>query len=102
MPLSKNTTITIAAAIVVAGAAAYFLWMRPAADDTVTVADYGPASTAQATFLTLAGQLDPISFDTAVLSDVRFLSLVDITTAIIPEDSGRTDPFAPLPGVARE
>lgn len=101
MALSKNTTITIAAAIVVAGAVAYFLWMRPTEPDSVTIADFGPASTAQATFLTLAGQIQPISFDASVLTDARFLSLVDMKTAILPEESGRSDPFAPLPGVAR-
>lgn len=99
MALSKNTTISIAAGIVVLGVAAYFLWMRPDTQESVTVGA-GPSSLAQATFLTLASQLGPISFNAEVLSDPRFTALVDIKTLIEPEADGRTDPFAPLPGVA--
>lgn len=101
MALSKNTSITIAAAIVVLGVIAYFLWMRPDPEDTITTS-LGASSAAQATFLTLAAQLDSISFDVSVLRDSRFESRVDIQTVIQPEVEGRTDPFAPLPGVATE
>lgn len=99
MALSKNTTISIAAGIVVLGIVAYFLWMRPDTQESVTVSGLGPSSQAQATFLTLAAQLEPISFDPRVLSDPRFTALVDIRTLIEPEAEGRVDPFAPLPGV---
>ncbi len=101
MALSKNTSITIAAAIVVLGVIAYFLWMRPNAEDTITTS-VGASSAAQATFLTLAAQLGSISFDVTVLRDPRFEALVDIKTVIQPEVEGRTDPFSPLPGVAAE
>lgn len=102
MALSKKKSITIAAAVVVLGLVAYFVWLRPQPVDNVSVAGFGPASEAQATFLTLAAQLQPIAFDASVLSDPRFLSLVDIKTAVLPETSGRSDPFAPLPGVSAQ
>ena len=102
MALSKNTSITVAAAVVVLGVVAYFLWLRPEPEENVSIISFGPAGEAQATFLTLAAQLQPIAFDASVLSEPRFLSLVDIKTVIVPEDAGRTDPFAPLPGVAAE
>lgn len=102
MALSKKTSVTVAAAVVVLGIAAYFFWMRTPAEPNVTISDAGAASVAQATFLTLAARLEPVAFDASILSDERFLSLVDIKTAILPEDSGRNDPFAPLPGVAAE
>lgn len=100
MAISKNTTILIASGIVVLGLVAYFLWMRPATEDTITVGGTGAAGEAQATFLTLAAQLDPVGFDSAILQDPRFTTLVDIKTVIVPETSGRNDPFAPLPGVS--
>lgn len=99
MALSKNTTILIASGIVVLGLAAYFLWMRPADNATITVESTGPAGEAQASFLTLAAQLESVGFDAGILMDPRFVSLIDIKTVIIPEASGRNDPFAPLPGV---
>lgn len=99
MALSKKTTISIAAGIVVLGAIAYFVWMRPDAEENVSTSG-GVTSAAQGTFLTLVTRLEPVSFDKSVLSDPRFLALVDIQTAILPEKTGRTDPFAPLSGVA--
>ncbi len=98
MAISKNTSILIAAGIVILGVVAYFLWFR-APEATVTVESEGPASQAQATFISLASQLEPVGFDTGILTDSRFTALIDIKTAILPETAGRTDPFAPLPGV---
>lgn len=102
MALSKKKTIIIAAAIVVLGVVAYFLWLRPTTEENVSVVGFGPTGQAQATFLTLAAQLQPIAFNASVLSDPRFAALIDIKTVIAPEASGRTDPFAPLAGVREE
>lgn len=102
MALSKKKTIIIAAAIVVLGVVAYFLWLRPTTDENISIVGYGPTGEAQATFLTLAAQLQPIAFNASVLEDPRFMALVDIKTVIVPEASGRTDPFAPLAGVREE
>lgn len=96
MTLPKNISVIAAAVVVILGAVGYYAFM---AGDEEVITESGPATEAQATFLTLAGQLESISFDQSVLSDPRFTSLVDIKTAIIPETEGRTDPFAPLPGV---
>lgn len=103
MKLSKkNLPLIIAAIVVVGGVVAYFLWLRPVPQPNVSVAGYGPASEAQATFLTLAAQLEPVGFNASVLSDPRLLMLVDLKTAIVQEPEGRTDPFAPLPGIATQ
>ncbi|MES2668736.1 MAG: hypothetical protein V4644_03560 [Patescibacteria group bacterium] len=100
MALSKKTTnLLIAGTIVVLGVAAYLTWMRPTDEENVSVEGLTEATEVQATFLTLAAQLDPVAFDADILSDPRFTALVDIKTAILPENSGRTDPFAPLPGI---
>lgn len=99
MALTKKTSIGIALAIVILGIAGYVFWMQPGADSTISVTGVGPTTEAQTTFLTLAGQLETVAFDQTILSDPRFTALIDIKTAIIPENEGRSDPFAPLPGV---
>lgn len=94
MHLSKTTGIAIVLGLLVLGAAAYLL-LRPKAEAGLAAAG-APASTAEITFLALTSKIDPVGFDTSVLTDPRFMALVDIRTAILPEASGRQDPFAPL------
>jgi hypothetical protein len=93
MHLNKNTIIAIAAGAVLLAAAAYLLFMK--SDSTVALTESLPQSTAEITFVNLASQLEPLGFDTSVLSDPRFMSLIDIHTAIIPESVGHADPFSP-------
>ncbi len=101
-PTKKNTKVYIALAIVVLGAVGYFVWMRAPVTPDIAIVNEGPSSEAQAAFLTLAAQLEPVGFDASILSDPRFVALVDIKTAILPEAGGRPDPFAPLPGIANQ
>lgn len=54
---------------------------------------------AQTQFQALVNELQPISFNVAIFSEPNFLSLVDLTTPIEPESSGRLDPFAPVSGI---
>ncbi|MDB5265250.1 MAG: hypothetical protein JWN64_821 [Parcubacteria group bacterium] len=98
MPISKKTLGIIAGIIVVGGGIAFFL-MRPAEEPVVSEIG-GSSNGTEALFITLSSQLDPVAFDTSVFSDPRFAALVDIHTNIIPEASGRRDPFAPIPGMA--
>lgn len=96
LQLSRTTKIAIAAGVVVLGGIAYFF--MGTSDDAAVMVAPGPASSAEAIFIDLATQLDPVAFDATILSDPRFLGLVDIHTNVVPEAVGRTDPFAPLPG----
>ncbi|MBU1293075.1 hypothetical protein KJ819_03365 [Patescibacteria group bacterium] len=100
--MSRKNLTYIAVGIVVLGAVAYFFMGRTPEIDTITTDSAVPTSEAQSTFLLLAAQLDPISFSPKVLNDPRFLQLQDIHTLIVPEASGRTDPFAPLGGAAAQ
>ncbi len=88
----------IALVIVVVGAGMYYMWGRPSTGSVVT-ADVTPQSSVEATFLGLASELDTVTLDASLFSDVRFLSLKDIHTTIIAEPAGRRDPFASLPGI---
>lgn len=72
---------------------AYFLISGGNASTDVVVASI-PNSDAEVVFVNLASQLVPLSYDTSILSDPRFTSLVDLHTAILPEQKGRRDPFA--------
>ncbi len=92
--MKQNTIIAIVVGIVLIGVGAYLIFLRPVS--TVAVSSTAPTSPAESTFVNLAAQLEPLGFDTGILSDPRFTALVDIHTAIIPEASGRRDPFAPL------
>lgn len=95
---SRNTLILIIVGVILLGVAAYMVFFRDRGGDGVVPVD-GPASSAEFTFMTLASQIEPIVFDTGVLDDPRFMALEDIRTAVIPEPSGKRDPFAPIPGL---
>ena len=93
--LSRTTAVGIILAIIIGGAIWYTMSKEDTEDDIIVESD--PASTAsEANFVTLASELDSISFDTSVLSDMRLLSLMNIHTAITPEPQGRTDPFSSI------
>ncbi len=95
--MNKNTIIAIVIGVVVLAAAAYMLFFN---GDTNVVTEGIPVTPAETTFVNLAAQLEPLGFDTSILSDPRFTALQDIHTAIVPEASGRKDPFAPIPGLS--
>jgi hypothetical protein len=94
---TTNTLLLAAATLVVAGGLYWYFFTGADAPVGARVAG-SPSTEAQAKFETLIGQLGPITFDLAILSDPRFLSLVDLSTPIEEEPIGRKDPFAPLSG----
>jgi hypothetical protein len=95
--MKANTTILIIATLVVAGGAYWYFFTGTGNEPSLT-----PETTQNQTqlqFQLLANQLQPISFNTGIFSDPRFMALADLTTPITPETVGRPDPFAPVPGV---
>lgn len=93
MTISKTTIILAAAGILVLAAAWYVTFGAPDPAEVVS-ADAAPANQAELTFLGLTARIDPVEFDTSILEDPRFKALRDIRTTIVPEASGRPDPFA--------
>ena len=95
-----NQKTIIALIIVIVGVAipGYFLLTSSSKVDTsnevVSTSDIG--NDAEAQFVTLSAQLVPLSFDTTILTDSRFTSLIDLHTIVLPEAIGRRDPFAPI------
>ena len=97
MKIPTKTLLLGAVIVVVLGVAYMYLFSgTPQAPVTATT----PTGAAEQQFLSVAAELQPISFDTTIFSDPRFTSLVDITVPLAPEPQGRPDPFAPLPGLA--
>ena len=99
MNASRNTIILVVLALLVLAAAGYLLFGKGESDPTLSGVD-AAASEAEMTFLNLTAQIEPVAFDTSILSDPRFNALQDMRTAIVPENAGRVDPFAPLSGTA--
>lgn len=97
---SGNTIFLIIATLVVAGGIYWYFFTGNPAQSLPLTSGAAPHSAAQAKFEALTEELGPISFDLTVLSDPRFTGLIDITTPVAPEPSGRSDPFAPVPGVS--
>ena len=93
---NPSSVIVLILALLLLGAGAYMMFGNSGEDGGVT-SDTSPISEAEATFLNLIAQIDPVKFDTSVLDDPRFKILRDLKTPIREEAVGRRDPFAPLP-----
>lgn len=91
---NRTNTLLIVLGVVVLLSAGWLFYQQ--ADSATALSQSGPQSGAEQTFISLAQQLDPISFPTAIFSDPRFTALSDTRTPLTPESAGRTDPFAPL------
>ena len=102
MKFSKTTTYLLIALAVVALISGVVIFnamsSTPSDQEIVTEGDM-TASVDEVLFITLASQIETISFDESFFSDPRFMSLVDIRTPIVPEDVGRRDPFANISGI---
>lgn len=98
MKPNSNTIILVATALFIAALGYWYLGSGSDSGAVLTAASTG--NPAQGRFESLVGELGPITFNTDVLSDPRFNALVDLSTPIATEASGRIDPFAPVPGVA--
>lgn len=99
MKLNSNTILLILAALVVAAGAYWYFFTGTGNELPLT---FGAAENpSQTQFKTLVSELQPISFNTGIFTDPSFTALIDLTTPVSPEASGRPDPFAPIPGLAK-
>jgi hypothetical protein len=94
MPRFSRQEILLTTLVILALLFAYIQFYPETAEQSITVMP--EASEAEQQFISLSSQLDAITIDTKILSDPRFLELVDIATPVLPEDAGRTDPFFPF------
>jgi hypothetical protein len=89
----KSNTILIGIATIIIAAGAYWYFFTGTGNQP-PLSESASANQAHVQFQTLVSELQPISFDTSIFSDARFNALVDLTTPISPEPTGRLDPFA--------
>ncbi|HVB20046.1 MAG TPA: hypothetical protein VNF51_02045 [Candidatus Paceibacterota bacterium] len=92
--MKPNTLYIILATLVIAAGAYWYFFTGTGNQPPLSAS--AAASPAQVQFETLVSELQPISFNTDIFSDPRFSALVDISTPISPESSGRLDPLAPF------
>lgn len=93
--MSQKTIIALVIVVLGTLIPAYFLLSHtPTPDYSTVVSASVPTTDAEAMFVNLSSQLVPLAFDTSILNDPRFTSLIDLHTVILPEASGRRDPFA--------
>jgi len=96
---SNKTWIWIAIIIIVAIVGYFYLSGSSAPASSTLVQSSGSDSEAVgAQVLTLLNQIQSLKIDTSIFSDPGFLTLRDYSVAIPPENVGRANPFAPLPG----
>lgn len=98
--MKPNVTL-VTAALLLVGVAYWYMSSRSGNQAPLT-ASIVSESPERAQFRILVGQLQSINFNTAIFSDQNFTSLVDITTPVVSEESGRVDPFAVLPSVVEK
>ena len=95
---SNFTSIIIAILIIAAGG--YWYFFGQSGNDAPLTTSMGVDAT-QTQFQVLVSQLKSISFDSSIFSDPKFTALVDLSTAVSYEPSGRSDPFASFSSVSR-
>lgn len=94
MLMKSNTIILIGISLVLAGGAYWYLTSQSGNDAPLTSANGNSVSQTQ--FQTLVSELQSITFNTAIFSDPKFMSLVDLKVRATAEPSGRLDPFATI------
>ncbi len=99
MTSSRTTVVLIVLALIVLAAVGYMVFFKGDVGSAVS-SQSGALSGVETTFLNLTSRLEPVSFDTSILSDPRFQSLQNLATTVLPETSGRVNPFSPIPGAA--
>jgi len=94
MNASRTNVILVILAIILLLAGAYVF--AKGGSSSVTALTGSGVDAKQQAFVQLASQLGPVTFDASVLSDPRFTGLSDISTQVVPESAGRSDPFASI------
>lgn len=95
MNINTNTIVLIVVTLGIA-AGAYWYFFTGTGNQPPLTPTVATENRVQTQFQSLVSTLQPISFDVAIFSDPRFMSLSDLSTPIAPELVGRLDPFAAI------
>lgn len=95
--MRPNTITLIIVTLIVAVGAYWYFFTGTGNEPPLTTGAVD--NQAQSRFQTLLSELQPVSFNTNIFSEPRFMALVDLATPVAPETIGRLDPFAPVSDV---
>lgn len=96
---SKTKNIIIAVAVILILAAVYFYFQGGSSTGSGSLLTASDASGVGSSELSLLNQMRSLRIDTSFFKDPAYQSLVDYSVSIAPENVGRPNPFAPIPGV---
>jgi flagellar basal body-associated protein FliL len=98
---SKKNIIIISAIVIIALVGIfYFMGGTPVpTDDSLLSSDSGANNQVGTRVLSLLNQIESLRIDTSLFTGAAYQTLVDYSVDIPPQDVGRPNPFAPLPGV---
>lgn len=97
--MKSNSAIFLVITALVLAVGAYWYFSTQTGNESPLTAEVKENQT-QTQFKVLVSELQSISFDTSIFSEPNFTALTDLATQVTPEESGRPDPFAPIPGVS--
>lgn len=95
--MKSNTVILILSTLAIAGAAYWYFFTGTGNEAPLTAQVV--QNEAQSQFKTLVSELQPITFKTDIFTDPSFTALINLSTPVGPEASGRLDPFSVIPGL---
>lgn len=96
---SSKKTIWIIVIIVVIAAVAYFYFEGASVPSTSGLLQTPESPDVTTQVIGLLAQIQAIRIDSALFTDPAYQTLRDYSVAIPPQNVGRTNPFAPIPGV---
>ncbi len=96
MAFLRSKFIWILVAIVIAGGVWYGLSSAPTSPDLTPTPQTGGSSSVDQGIVSTLLTLRAVKLDGTIFSEAAFLRLKDFSTEIVPEPTGRPNPFAPL------
>ena len=94
--MKNNSSIIPLIIAVIIFAAGLYWYFSTSTGNQLALTATTPNGESQSQFQSLFGKLTTISFNTSIFSDSRFNALVDLTTPVATEPTGRLDPFASI------
>lgn len=96
---SQHKTTVIGVLVIVGAFLVYFFFFRGPAESDILVGSSdtsGPNTELSSEFVALLSELRSINIDGAFFARPEFRALTDLTRPLLPEFSGRANPFLPI------
>lgn len=100
-PSKKKTYIVIILTVLAIGAYFYVTGDKPASTGLISAENNPEVAQISGRVLALLNQIQSLKVDSKFFQSAAYRTLVDYSIAIPPQNVGRPNPFAPIPGAAR-